>query len=121
MKTMLIVDDSIFARSLIKIMIRDINIKVVGEAHNGRIGVEKYKELKPDIVTMDIAMDELTGLEALKEIMAYDPGATVIMISSIAGQEAFIVEATKAGAVKLFVKPVKKSQFVSYLNELIMK
>ena len=119
MKTMLIVDDSAFARSLLKIVIDDLDIKVVGEADNGITGVEMYKELMPDITALDYAMDGGNGISALEDILQHNPNAVVIIISSIAGQTQVINEATALGAKGVFIKPINKKQFTDGINKII--
>jgi len=104
-KTALIVDDSSFMRTFIGKLISDQGLTVVGEAENGKIGVEKYKELKPDIVFMDIVMEEMMGFEALKEIIEYDPDAVVIMISSAVEQDYMAGQAKSLGAKAVVLKP----------------
>ncbi|MDH4140781.1 MAG: response regulator, partial [Coriobacteriia bacterium] len=102
-KTVLVVDDAAFMR----MMIRDILAKegyVIHEAVNGRDAIEKYDEIKPDLVTMDITMPEMDGIEALRMIREGDPGARVLMVSAM-GQQRMIVEALEAGALDFLVKP----------------
>ena len=86
MRRVLIVDDAAFMRMAIKNILIKHDFDVVDEAENGLVGLNKYKELKPDLVTMDITMPEMTGLEALKEIIAFDPSAKIVMVSAM-GQE----------------------------------
>jgi two-component system chemotaxis response regulator CheY len=115
MKTVLIVDDSAFMRSIIKNILSGHGFQVIDEAENGRIGVEKYKALKPDIVTMDTNMNVMNGLEALKAIKAYDRKANVIMVSSM-GQEPIVKEAITLGAKGFVVKPFEVKQMVEALS-----
>lgn len=103
--------------SIKKILIDD-GYEVIGEAENGRIATEKYKELSPDIVTLDITMEEMSGLEALKEITEYDPNAVVLMVSAMGGQEWIIEEATSLGAKGFLTKPFKKEVVLSTIKEL---
>ena len=107
MKKLLIVDDAAFMRLSIRNMLLKYDLEIVGEAVNGAIGVEMYKELRPDVVTMDITMPEMSGLEALKAIKAFDPQAKVIMVSAM-GQEGVVKEAIISGAKTFIVKPFKE-------------
>lgn len=116
MKTVLVVDDAAFMRVSIKNMISKHDFEVVGEAENGAIAVEKYKELNPDIVTLDITMPEMNGLEALKEIMKINPNAVVVMCSAL-GQESMVREAVVSGAKGFVVKPFKEDVIVSALQK----
>lgn len=117
MKKILIVDDMVFMRLALKGMIEKDGFEVVGEAENGAEAVEKYKVLAPDIVTMDITMPVMTGLEALKAIMAYNPQAKVVMVSAM-GQERFVKEAIVNGARYFVVKPFKQDQVLETLNKV---
>ena len=117
MAKVLIVDDAAFMRISIKNMLTKNGYDVVGEAENGKIGVEKYKELSPDIVTMDITMPEMTGLEALKEIVKHDSGAKVVMVSAM-GQEAMVRDAIMSGAKGFIVKPFKEEGIIAALQKL---
>ena len=116
MKTVLVVDDAAFMRVSIKNMISKHGFEVVGEAENGAQAVEKFKELNPDIVTLDITMPEMTGLEALKEIMKINPNAVVVMCSAL-GQESMVREAVVSGAKGFVVKPFKEDVIVSALQK----
>jgi len=120
MKTMLVVDDSEYMRSLIKRYVSALDITVIGDAEDGNSGIEKFKELKPDIVTMDLAMDDGDGIKAIKEIISHEPEAKIIVISSIAGQEPVIHEAMKAGAKVVIDKNSLQSKLVEALRELLM-
>src|SRR4051794_13117235 len=95
-KRVLVVDDAIFMRNMIKDIFASGGFEVVGEAANGLEAVEKYRELKPDLTTMDIVMPFKSGIEATREILKHDSGAVVIMCSAL-GQESLVMEAIEAG------------------------
>jgi len=118
MKKLLIVDDAAFMRLSIRNMLLNYEIEIVGEAVNGAIGVEMYKQLRPDVVTMDITMPEMTGLEALKAIKAFDPQAKVIMVSAM-GQESMVKEAIISGAKTFIVKPFKEDFLCLTLSKVL--
>ena len=117
MKRVLIVDDASFMRMSIKNMLANYDFEIVGEAENGVMAIEKYKELQPDIVTMDITMPEMDGLESLREIKKIDPGASVVMVSAL-GQESRMKEAIIYGAKGFIVKPFKEEMLISALSKL---
>jgi two-component system chemotaxis response regulator CheY len=117
MKKVLIVDDAAFMRMAIKAMLEGNGFEVIGEAENGAKGVQKYKELKPDIVTMDITMPEMTGIEALKAIREFNPEAKVVMLSAM-GQEVLVREAVMNGAKSFIIKPFKEEYVVQTLNKV---
>jgi two-component system chemotaxis response regulator CheY len=117
MKRVLIVDDAAFMRVSIKNMLSKHGYEVVGEAENGKVAVHKFQELAPDIVTMDITMPEMNGLESLKAILALQPSAQVVMISAM-GQESMVREAVMAGARGFIVKPFKEDVLISALSNL---
>ena len=102
----LVVDDAIFMRNMIKDIFSGDAFEVVGEAANGVQAVEKYKELKPDLTTMDIVMPFKSGIEATKEILKADKDAVIVMCSAL-GQESLVMEAIEAGAADFVVKPFK--------------
>ena len=107
-KTILVVDDAAFMR----MMIRDILIKdgyVIQEAVNGRDAVEKYQESRPDLVTLDVTMPEMDGIEALTALRAVDPDARVLMVSAM-GQQALMMAALDAGALDFLTKPFQPSK-----------
>ena len=118
MKKLLIVDDAAFMRLTIRTMLQKYEIEVIGEAVNGAIGVEMYKQLHPDVVTMDITMPEMSGIEALKAIKAFDPQAKVIMVSAM-GQEGMVKEAIISGAKTFIVKPFKEEFFYQTICKVI--
>lgn len=102
----LIVDDAIFMRNMLKDIFSDDQFEIVGEAANGVEAVEKFKELKPDLTTMDIVMPFKSGIEATKEILTHQKDALIIMCSAL-GQESLVMEAIEAGAADFVVKPFK--------------
>ncbi len=104
MKSVLIVDDSRTSRRILKDILDRAGYKVVSEAINGKEGVEMYDRLHPDIVTMDITMPEMDGIEALRIIREKDPEAVVIMVTA-AGQKDKMMEAVKLGAAEFVAKP----------------
>ena len=117
MKKVLIIDDAIFMRAALRLMLEKNGYTVVGEAENGKAGVTKFNQLRPDIVTMDITMPEMDGVEALKEIMNIDKTAKVIMVSAV-GQERIVREAIIAGAKSFIVKPFKDEHVLKTLIKL---
>lgn len=118
MARIMIVDDAAFMRITIKNMLQKSEHEVVGEAENGKVAVEKYRELQPDIVTMDITMPEMDGLAALKEIYKQNPGAKVIMVSAM-GQEAMVRDAILSGAKGFIVKPFKEDGLLNAISKLV--
>lgn len=117
MKKVLIVDDAMFMRTSIKLILEKAGYQVVGEAENGEEGVRLYKELKPDLVTMDITMPIMSSIEALRAIRAFDPQARVIMVSAM-GQEAMVREAVMYGAKTFIVKPFKEDTILQILSKI---
>ena len=115
MKKILVVDDAAFMRVSIKNMLSKNDYEIVGEAENGKVAVQKYQELNPDIVTMDITMPEMDGLASLKEILSINPAANVVMVSAM-GQESMVREAVLAGAKGFIVKPFKVDGILSALH-----
>ena len=113
----LIVDDAAFMRMAIRKVLERNGMEIVGEAENGAVGVAKYMELKPDVVTMDITMPEMTGLEALKQIRAFDAKAKIIMVSAM-GQETLVREAIMCGAKSFVVKPYKEQHIVQAVQSV---
>ncbi|ABR36130.1 MULTISPECIES: response regulator [Clostridium] len=116
MKRILVVDDAAFMRLSLKTMLEKNGYEVVGEAENGRKAVEMYKMLNPELVTMDITMPDMDGIEALTEIMKFDSKAKVIMLSAM-GQETKIREAVIQGAKGFVVKPFKEDYLVKALSK----
>ncbi|AQR90692.1 response regulator [Clostridium saccharobutylicum] len=118
MKRVLIVDDAAFMRVTLKSMLENNGFEVVGEAENGIIGVQKYVELNPDVVTMDITMPEMSGIDALKEMKKINPNVKVVMISAM-GQDMLIRESVIAGAKSFIVKPFKEEFMVKTLTQVL--
>ena len=114
----LVVDDSVFMRMMIVNMLKKLDLNVVGEASNGIEAIQKYKELKPSLVTMDITMPELDGVSSIKEIIKIDPKAKIIVCSAM-GQEAMVVEAIKAGARSFLVKPLEEERVLNEVKKLL--
>jgi len=117
MAKIMIVDDAAFMRITIRNMLKKSTHEIVGEAENGKMAVEQYMALMPDIVTMDITMPEMDGLTALKEILKVNPKANVIMVSAM-GQEAMVREAIMSGAKGFIVKPFKEEGILSAIDKL---
>ena len=117
-KNILICDDAAFMRMMIKDILTKNGYNIVGEAENGAKAVEKYNELKPDLVLMDITMPEMDGIEALKKIKALDPGAKIIMCSAM-GQQAMVIEAIQAGAKDFIVKPFQAERVLEAVKKVV--
>ncbi len=117
-RRVLIVDDAAFMRMILKDIVSKNGFEVAGEAGNGIEAVEKYRESKPDVVTMDITMPEMNGIEAIKKIREHDSNAKVIVCSAM-GQQAMVIEAIQAGAKDFIVKPFQHSRVVEALNKVL--
>ena len=117
MKKVLIVDDAAFMRVSIKNMLSKNGYEIAGEAENGKVALQRFQELNPDVVTMDITMPEMDGLDSLKAILAIHPTAQVVMISAM-GQESMVREAVLSGAKGFIVKPFKEDVLISALASL---
>ena len=117
-KRVLIVDDAAFMRMMIKDILSKNGYEVVGEAENGQVAIEKYKDLKPDLVTMDITMPEMDGIAAVKEIRAFDSSARVIMCSAM-GQQAMVIDAIQAGAKDFIVKPFQPERVIEAVSKAL--
>jgi two-component system chemotaxis response regulator CheY len=113
-KRIMIVDDAIFMRMKLKDIVEKNGYEVVAEAQNGAEAIEKYKSERPEIVTMDITMPEMNGIEALKGIRRIDPHAKVVMCSAM-GQQAMVMEAIQAGATDFIVKPFETDRVLDSL------
>lgn len=117
-KSILIVDDAAFMRMMIKDILVKNGYIVAGEAENGIKAVEKYNELKPDLVMLDITMPEMDGIEALKKIKEENPAANVIMCSAM-GQQAMVIEAIQSGAKDFIVKPFQADRVIEAVKKAV--
>jgi two-component system chemotaxis response regulator CheY len=118
MARVLVVDDAAFMRKMVTDALTGGGHEIVGEAGNGVEAISQYQELRPDVMTLDITMPEKDGLAALKEIMALDPGAKVVMCSAL-GQESKVLEAVKSGAKDFVVKPFQPERVLSAINKAV--
>lgn len=116
-KRILVVDDAAFMRMLVKDILSRNGFEICGEAENGAIAVEKYFDLGPDIVIMDITMPQMNGLEALKAIRAKDANAKVIICSAL-GQQDMVVEAIQSGAKDFVVKPFQEDRLIKSIGKI---
>jgi len=118
-KKILVVDDAKFIRTRIKNIVEKMDFaEVIGEASNGDEAFNKYKELKPDLVTMDLVMPNSDGIKAIEKIMAFDKHAKIVVISAI-GQEMSILEATEKGAKDFINKPFKDEEILKTLERYL--
>jgi two-component system, chemotaxis family, chemotaxis protein CheY len=117
-KRVLIVDDAVVMRMMIKGILSKHGFDVVGEAQNGVEAVDKYKTLTPDLVTMDVVMPEMDGITAVREIMGHDPGAKIVMCTSM-GQQALVVEAIQAGAKSFITKPFQPPKILETIHKVL--
>ncbi|MDF1579522.1 MAG: response regulator [Desulfuromonadales bacterium] len=114
----MIVDDALFMRNMLKEIMIKGGLEVVGEATNGVEAVERYRDIRPDLVTMDIVMPLKSGIEALGEIIHEFPEANIVMCSAL-GQEALVVEAVETGAKDFIVKPFKEEQVLEIVRRIV--
>ncbi len=116
----MIVDDAAFMRMMLKDIFTRHGFEVVGEAENGLVAVEMYKEKRPDLVTMDITMPEMDGVAALRAIRSFDPNAQVVMCSAM-GQQGMVIEAIQSGANDFIVKPFQEDRVVEAVKKILGK
>lgn len=116
--SVLIVDDLGMMRRAIREALEADGIRVAGEAENGRIAVQLYSQLKPDLVLLDITMPVMDGLEALRRITLLDPRARVVMCSAMSGQK-YVVRAIQLGAKDFIVKPFKRQRILSAVRKAV--
>jgi two-component system, chemotaxis family, chemotaxis protein CheY len=114
----LVVDDAAFMRMMIKDILTKNGYEVVGEASDGAQAIEKFKETRPDLITMDITMPEMDGITSLKEIKKIDPSAKVIMCSAM-GQQAMVIDAIQAGAKDFIVKPFQADRVIEAIKKTL--
>ena len=119
MPSVLIADDAAFMRMMLRNILTGAGYEVAGEAEDGAEAVSRYRELRPDLTTMDITMPGMNGLEALKAIRAEDPEARVIMCSAM-GQKSMVVESFSAGARDFIVKPFQAERVVSAVEKALL-
>ena len=118
MARILVVDDAAFMRKVLSDALAEGGHEVVGEAADGVEAVERFRELRPDLATLDITMPGKDGIQALKEILAYDPRARVVICSAL-GQEAKVLESIKAGAKDFVVKPFQPSRVLEAVQRVL--
>ncbi|ASW43134.1 response regulator [Clostridium isatidis] len=118
MTRVLIVDDASFMRMMIKDILQKNGFEVVAEGSNGVEAVELYKKERPDIVTMDITMPDMDGIEAVKQIRAFDPNAKIIMCSAM-GQQSMVMDAIKSGAKDFIVKPFQADRVLEAIRKVV--
>jgi two-component system chemotaxis response regulator CheY len=118
MARVLVVDDAAFMRKMVTDALTGGGHEIVGEAGNGAEAVQRFQELRPDVMTLDITMPEKDGIAALKEIVALDPGAKVVMCSAL-GQESKVLESIKLGAKDFVVKPFQADRVLSAIEKAL--
>ncbi|HRZ14287.1 MAG TPA: response regulator [Candidatus Omnitrophota bacterium] len=121
MARVLVVDDALFMRRMLSDILKKEGIEICGEAENGKDAIDKYGQLKPDLVTMDIVMpkiEEIDGIGAVKEIIKADPQAKIIMVSAM-GQHSLVVEAIQAGAKDFVTKPFQPSRVIEAVKRAL--
>ncbi|MEA2479800.1 MAG: two-component system, chemotaxis family, chemotaxis protein CheY [Thermoleophilaceae bacterium] len=118
MARVLVVDDAVFMRKVVSDALAKGGHEIIGEAANGQEAIDRFQELKPEVMTLDITMPEKDGLTALREIIAMDPQARVVMCSAL-GQETKVLEAIKAGAKDFVVKPFQPDRVLSAIAKAV--
>ena len=117
MGRLLIVDDAMLMRTMIRDVAVEAGWEVVGEARNGVEGVEMFEKFRPDLVTMDVVMPEMTGLEALRKIRTIDPEAQVVMVTAL-DQKQTLLDSIRDGAIDFIVKPFDRARIASLLGKV---
>lgn len=116
-KKILVVDDSSFMRNSLKTMLEKLGYSVVGTAENGVEAVAKFRDLKPDVVTLDIIMPQMGGVQGLKLLKSVNPNAVVVMVSSMADRDS-ITECLKAGATHYLLKPFDEAKVAAVMKRI---
>jgi two-component system chemotaxis response regulator CheY len=116
--TVLICDDAVFMRTMISDILEESGYEIVGQAESGLQAIERYKTLRPDLVTMDIVMPDMGGIDAVREITSFDANAKILMCSAM-GQQALVVEAIQAGAKDFVVKPFQPSRVLEAVQRVL--
>lgn len=116
MTKVLVVDDAAFMRMILKDILEKNGFEVIGEANNGIEAVEVYKQERPDVITMDITMPEMDGIEAVKQIIEFDPTAKIVMCSAM-GQKSLVIEAITSGAKDFIVKPFQVERVIEAIKK----
>ena len=114
----LVVDDVEFVRKTLSLLLEEAGFEVVGFAQDGDEAIQRYQELRPDLVTLDVVMPKKSGPEAARAIIAFDAHAKIVMVSAL-GQENIIMEAIHLGAIDYIVKPFKKEQIAQCLQRAL--
>ena len=117
-RTVLVCDDALFMRTMVGDILQQAGFEIVGEAQTGAEAVEKYRQLQPDLVTMDIVMPEMGGIDAVREITRSHPQARILMCSAM-GQQALVIEAIQAGARDFVVKPFQPSRVLEAVQRVM--
>ena len=118
LKTVLVCDDAVFMRTMLADILTQAGFAVIGQAKTGAEAVEKYRELRPDLVTMDIVMPDMGGIEAVKQIMQEYPDSRILMCSAM-GQQSLVIEAIQAGARDFVVKPFQPSRVLEAVQRVL--
>jgi len=117
-KTLLVTDDALIIREMIKDAATDAGWTIVGEAANGQQAVDQYEKLRPDAMTLDLVMPEYDGLHALRNVTARDPNAKIVVVSAL-DQRDVLKQAFKLGASDFLVKPFDKKVLIETLDQLV--
>lgn len=118
--TVLIVDDAMFMRRMLSDILQKGGYQIVGEASSGKEAVDRFQELKPDLITMDIIMPDMSGIEAVKEIRKLDGKAKILIVSAM-GQQTLVMEAIQAGALDYVVKPFQPSRVLEAIERILKR